>query len=112
MNRDLALGPPGDHASDPHGAGARAAGPGLACAAFPDAHLHFFRADDLDKLGVHSLGEERVMLEARPDLFQIEGVDIVEIVYTVWIVHGDASDFICLSVYRHGPVFYVAVGVV
>src|SRR6266576_1970362 len=111
MNRDLALGPPGDHASDPHGASARAARPGFARAALPDAHFHFFRADDLDKLSVHSLGEERVMLEARPDLFQIEGVDIVEIDHTVRIAHGDASDFIRLTVHRQRPVFDLAVGV-
>ena len=48
---------------DGNGARAGPAGDRLACAAFPDAHLHFVLVQDLNELDVHFLRKKPVRLD-------------------------------------------------
>ena len=52
-----------------------------------------------------------VMLEARPELFEIERVDVVKIKHTVRIAHRNTGDFVHLAVNGQWPILNLTVGV-
>src|SRR5262245_7004304 len=111
MNRDGALGAPGNGARHADRARAGAAGPSLPRAALPDPHFDFRRADDFDEFRIHPLGKKRVVFEARSNLFEIERIDILEIEHAMRIAHGDAGHFVGLAVNNERAVFDLAVRV-
>src|SRR5262249_40871753 len=78
------------------GGGARAgpAGPGLASAALPDAHLETRAAPDADEFGVDAAREERVGGETRTELGQGEAGYLVQEHHAVRGSHPDAGDLV------------------
>src|SRR5947207_3225724 len=73
------------------GAGAGTAGERQAGAALPDAQLHRGRSDNLGDADIGALGEERVVLEPRPQLRERDGVEIVDEESGVRIAHAGAG---------------------
>src|SRR5215468_10549718 len=83
VDRHFTLSPTREHSGNPDCRGAGAASPGLAGPSFPDSHSYFVGAQYLDKLRVHPLGEKRMMLEARPDFFQILRINVIQVEYAM-----------------------------
>jgi hypothetical protein len=89
VGEDFAVGAAGEDAGDADGAGAGAAGPCDAAAAFPGAHFHLAGGDDLDPVGVDAVGEGLVMLDGGSDAGEIDGIDIGHVDDGVGVAHRD-----------------------
>src|SRR5206468_3962883 len=72
VDEDAAIGASREDAGDRGRARAGAAGGSLARAALPHPHVHLGAAGHADELGIHALRKPLVLLEARPDGFEIE----------------------------------------
>lgn len=82
------------NAGDCHSARARAAGPGFPAAALPHTHFDLVVIDDVDKLRVDPLREERVTLKFRAEVLQWEFAHVEKILkhHTVRVSHRNAGD--------------------
>src|SRR5262249_11521574 len=98
VDRHFTLSPTREHTGNPNCRGAGAASPGLAGPPLPHPHAYFVGAHYFDKLCVHPLGEKRMMFEAGPDLFQIHGINVIQVEYAMGVTHGDARDLIRCAV--------------
>src|SRR5262247_1780818 len=98
MDRHFALGPTREHTGNADCRGAGAASPGLAGPSFPHPHSYFVGTEYFDKFRVNPLGEKRMMLEAGPDFFQIQRINVIQVEYAMRVAHGDACDLIRCAV--------------
>ncbi len=67
------------------------AGQSQARAAFEHFQPDVLEAADLRKTGIHPLGKKRVMLNARADRVERQGLDIINEEDGVGIAHGDGA---------------------
>src|SRR5687767_13507314 len=91
LERGALGGQPVQAGGDVGGAGAGAAGEGGAGAALPDAHAQSIWSEHLDELDVGAVGERRVVLDERSDLFEGNASDLRHEEDGVWITHGYES---------------------
>ena len=61
-------------------------------------------AHHLDELGVHMLGEGRVVLKAGADALQIQRLHILHQRHAMGVAHGESSHLPGLALHRNGPV--------
>ena len=72
-------------------AGARPAGQGQARAALEDFQTDIVTGPHLGETGIDPFGEERVMLDARADLYDGQGQDILDREDHMGVAHADSA---------------------
>src|SRR5262245_57023124 len=111
VDRHFTLSSTREHTGNADCRGAGAASPGLASPPFPHSHPYFVGAQYFDKFRVHSLRKKRMMLEAGPDFFQIQGINVIQIEHAMGVAHGDTRDLISCAVNRQWMIDDLAIGI-